>query len=338
MRSLTLAARGRRLGAVIASVAALAAGALITSAPAQAAATGPAFSAPDSTIDAAVTCDGDLSSSSKTPVLLVPGTTLTPAINFSWNYEKVFSAQGRPWCAVTLPNHAMSDIQVAGEYVARAIRTTYAQAGRRIDVLGFSQGGMVPRWALKYWPDTRAMVDDLVGLDPSNHGTLDAHPICALPGGCAPAFWQQRTGSDFLTALNDGPETWAGISYTQIYTATDEVVVPNVDPAASSALHTGAGAISNVMVQSICPVHVSEHLSMGTSDPVGYALALDAFDHAGPAKASRISRTVCLRDVFPGIDRLAYPANFGKVLATAGEQALTAKRVPAEPELAAYAR
>ena len=82
---------------------------------------GPAFSVPDATLDAAVTCQGDLAGSALTPVLLVPGTTLTPELNFSWNYEKVFTAQGRPWCAVTLPANGMLDIQVAGEYVAMRV-------------------------------------------------------------------------------------------------------------------------------------------------------------------------------------------------------------------------
>ena len=306
-----------------------------TTGPAQAA--GPRLSVSGSALAASLTCRGDLAGAARRPVLLVPGTTLTPSENFSWNYEKVFTAQGRPWCAVTLPQHAMGNIAVAAEYVVHAIRTVRARAERRISVVGFSQGGMVPRWALKYWPDTRAMVVDMIGLDPSNHGTLDAYPACAI-GGCAPAIWQQQTGSRFLRALNTGPETWAGISYTQVYTATDEVVVPNVGPRASSRLDTGAGRRANVSVQSICPVHVSEHLSMGTSDPVGYALVIDALTHAGPASAARISRTVCLRDVFPGINRVTYPAHMARVIATAGEQLALARRVPAEPPLPAYAR
>ena len=304
---------------------------------AQAASTGPALTVPADRLAASLTCSGDLAGASLTPVLLVPGTTLTPQVNFSWNYESVFSAQGRPWCAVTLPNHAMSDIQVAGEYVVHALRTMHQRAGRDVSVVGFSQGGMVPRWALKFWPDTRAMVDDVIGLDPSNHGTLDAYGVCAV-AGCAPAFWQQQTGSRFLAALNRDAETWAGISYTQVYTATDEVVVPNLGPYASSRLTTGAGRRANVSVQSICPVHVSEHLSMGTSDPVGYALVIDALTHDGPASAARISRTVCLRDVFPSIDRVTYPAQMARVIATAGYQATTYPHVAAEPTLAAYAR
>ena len=86
------------------------------------------------------------------------------------------------------------------------------------------------------------------------------------------------------------------------------------------------------------PLHVSDHLSMGTSDPVGYALVIDALTHAGPASAARISRTVCLQTVFPGIDEAAFPADFARVVATAGQQVLTAPHVAAEPPLAAYAR
>lgn len=270
-------------------------------------------------------------------MLLVPGTTQSPEANFDWNYEKAFSAEGRSWCAVRLPKLAMGDIATSAEYVVNGIRTMNAKAGRTISVVGFSQGGMVPRWALKYFPDTRAKVDDLVGIDPSNHGTLDAYAVCALPGGCAPALWQQQSGSTFLKALNQGQETYAGISYTQVYTATDEIVVPNVGPAASSALRTGPGERSNVLVQSICPVHVSEHLTMGTSDPVGYALVQDALTHTGPGQASRISRSVCLKAFMPAVNAATFAVNFPRTLALAGEQILIAKRASAEPALPAYA-
>jgi hypothetical protein len=156
--------------------------------PAAAGASGPGLDVPISTLASAIACHGDLASAGPAPVLLVPGTTLTPQVNFSWNYEKVFTAEGRPWCAVTIPGHGMGDIQVAAEYVVYAIRTMAARAGRRVSILGYSQGGMSPRWALKWWPDTRALVDDLVSIDGSNHGTLDT-VRCA----CCPA--SRRCGS-----------------------------------------------------------------------------------------------------------------------------------------------
>ncbi|HJQ43366.1 MAG TPA: hypothetical protein VJ831_09795, partial [Jatrophihabitantaceae bacterium] len=214
------------------------------------------------------------------------------------------------------------------------IRTLHAAAQRRISVVGFSQGGMVPRWALKWWPDTRAMVDDLVGIDPSNHGTLDSLGLCLLT--CAPSFWQQRTGSRFLAALNAGAETYAGISYTQVYSIEDEVVVPNFGPGASSALHTGAGAIDNIAAQSICPLHLAEHLTMGTIDPVAYGVVLDALNHPGPAQKSRIARAVCLQLLMPGVSPAAALKGELQVAAQAGTQVALYPHVAKEPPLASY--
>ena len=219
-------------------------------------------------------------------MLLVPGTTLNPEVQFSWNWERALSKLGWPGCILALPNDGMSDIQAAGEYVVHAIRTIHATSDRRVDIIGHSQGGMVPRWALRFWPDTRGMVNDLVGLSPSNHGTVDANAVC-LPG-CAPAFWQQRRGSDFLEALNSVQETFPGISYSAIYTRLDEVVVPNRGPAASSRLQGGGGALTNVAVQEVCPQNASEHLAIGTFDNTAYELAVDALTHPGPADPGRV--------------------------------------------------
>jgi len=281
-----------------------------------------------------LTCSGDAGSGPE-PVLLVPGTTLDTATNYSWNYEKAFTAQGRAWCALDVPGAGMADIQVAGARIAGAIRLLRAAAGRKIEVLGYSQGGMSPRWALKYWPDTRADVDDLVAIDPSNHGTLDANPICLAT--CAPSLWQQRYGSHLLQALNAGGETFAGISYTVVWSDEDEVVVPNLGPAALSALHTGSGAIADIPAQSICPTDVSEHLTMGTSDPVAYAVVMDALTHPGPASAARVPRSVCGTLLAPEVDPLTFPVNFAAVLAMAGYEIATYPHTAAEPALASYA-
>jgi triacylglycerol esterase/lipase EstA (alpha/beta hydrolase family) len=294
---------------------------------------GPSLSVPAQDLAASLWCK-DLSGASREPVLLVPGTALTPQVNFSWNYARVFEAARWPFCTVTLPDHAMGDIQVAAEYEAYAIRAMYRAAGRKVQVVGYSQGGMLGRWALRFWPDIRPMVDDLVGLDPSNHGTLASYAFCAV--GCAPAFFQQMTSSNFLTALNSYQETFAGISYTQIYTPTDEVVIPNFGPAASSSLHTGDGWIANISVAWICPVHVAEHLTMGSSDPVGYALVLDALTHAGPADQTRVSRAVCAETLMPGVDPIDFPANFAALTLTVVEQLATYPHVPTEPPLKPY--
>ena len=327
----------RRTVAVLATTVACALAAVGTGAVAHADEPGPRLGVPSADLAKSLTCFGDLGAGDEPPVLLVPGTTLDPDVNFDWNYGPALAARKQAYCWVQLPGHAMGDIQVAAEYVTNAIRTMHERAGRKIDVVGFSQGGMVPRWSLKYWPDTRAAVRDVVGIDPSNHGTLDAYPVCAA-GGCAPAFWQQQTGSRFLAALDDGPETFAGIDYTVVYTLTDEVVVPNLPPAASSELRTGDGDIANVPVQRICPVHAAEHLSMGSTDPVGYAVVVDALDHDGPADPARVDRSVCAAALMPGVDPAALPANEARYLGQVATTIATYPHVPAEPALRPYAR
>jgi pimeloyl-ACP methyl ester carboxylesterase len=295
---------------------------------------GPALSVPAATLARALACSGPLGGASRPPILLVPGTTVNPT-EFTWNWARALRAQGWPFCTIDLPGNAMGDIQVAGEYVVYAIRTMYAASGRRIDIVGHSQGGMVPRWALRFWPDTRAMVDDEIGLSASNHGTPDANALCAA-GGCAPAIWQQRAGARFYAALNSYQETFPGVSYTEIYTDTDEIVVPNLGPRAASAVHGGGGQITDVPIQQVCPADATEHLGIGTYDHTAYALAMDAITHPGPADPSRVSRSVCLNPLMPGVAPLSFATDFlgtGELVATT---LLTYPHVSAEPPLACY--
>jgi triacylglycerol esterase/lipase EstA (alpha/beta hydrolase family) len=295
---------------------------------------GPALSVPRADLDRALACNGPLRGLRQDPVLLVPGTTLTPDVNFSWNYMRALTDLGRRWCAVTLPHDATGDIQVAGEYVVHAVRTISKQSRRDVDVVGYSQGGMVPRWALRFWPDTRAMVDDLIGLSPSNHGTVVADVACAA--GCNPSFHQQASRSRFLQALNSGGETFAGIDYTVAYTFTDEVVVPNAGPAPSSALRGGAGRVANIALQEICPANATEHFGIGSYDAVGFAIVADALGHDGPADRARIPVTTCAQPFHPGVDSATFATDFAAMVAYAGDSRGNAASVPQEPPLRPY--
>jgi pimeloyl-ACP methyl ester carboxylesterase len=324
----------RRIGWAALAVLVLA-GVMVIARPAPAwADSGPELRVPREALRQSLHCSYNVDDDHDAPVLLIPGTTVTPRENFSWNFERAFHADQRSYCTVTLPNNAMSDVQVSAEYVVHAIRTMRRIADRKIDVIGHSQGGMIGRWALKYWPDTRDDVDDLIGIAPSNHGTATAVPLCAAPGGCAPAFWQQRAGSDFITALNAGRETYDEVDYTVIYSQFDEVVTP----APSAELRGGGDNVRNVPVQRICPGYPTEHLTVGTTDPVAYALAIDALDHDGPADPARISRSVCTKALQPGVNPVSLPGDLlsaGAVLATT---TLTYPHVREEPPLADYAR
>ena len=299
---------------------------------------GPPLSVPQDKLNASLDCPSSLAGATRAPVLLVPGTGSNPEHNFSWNWEPALDALGIRWCAVTLPDNALGDIQTAGEYVVNGIRTMYAQAGRKISIIGHSQGGMLPRWPLRFWPDTRAMVDDQIGLAPSNHGTTGADALCSV--GCAAADWQQRDVADFIKALNSHQETFPGISYTEIYSHFDEIVTPNSDDSGSSSLHGGGGEITNEAIQQICPADPSEHLAIGTQDRVAYDLAIDALDHPGPADPARAQASdpgICTPlALMPGINPVTYPADLASAAADLAFNTATAPQISAEPPLACY--
>jgi hypothetical protein len=305
---------------------------------------GPPLTVPAAKLRAALRCTAGVRHAKRAPVLLNPATGVTPDQNYSWNWERALTALGIPWCAYTAPYRTLGDIQTSGQYLVYAIRTMHRMAGRRIDIMGHSQGGMSMRWALRFWPDTRPMVDDIVGFAGSNHGTTVLKPSFSCGHGCPPAVWQQAAGARFIQALNSYDETFRGISYTNIYTHTDEVVQPNSNNHGSSSLHTGGGRITNVATQDICPLDTNEHLNVGTVDPAAYALAVDALTHSGPADPGRVSRSVCLRLYQPGVNPAS--ANmFMQILAAqpgllavdiGGFNLVGAPEVKAEPPLACY--
>lgn len=106
-------------------------------------------------------------------------------------------------------------------------------------------------------------------------------------GSCVPALWQFSIGSDFLKALNADDETPGDVSYTSVYSLTDDIIFPQL-PQSVSAQGDGA---TNVPIQSICPVRVVDHIQ-ALADAVAYAVVVDAFT-PGPADPSRINRSVC---------------------------------------------
>ena len=256
----------------------------------------PGLSVPERRLAAAVGCSGGVERAPRAPVLLVHGTSLTREENWSASYGPALSSLGIPWCAVALPDRATGDIQTHAEYVVHAIRQMRRRAGRRIAIVGASQGGMLPRWAFRFWPDTRAMVDDVVALAPPNHGTSRGHLPCRST--CRPAHWQQLSGSRFIRALNSSKETFQGISYTNVYTRLDEVVTPPE----SAELHTGDGRITNVAVQEICPVDLADHVTLALANATGFALAMDALARDGPADVATVGARGCAQPRIPGFD------------------------------------
>lgn len=137
------------------------------------------------------------------------------------------------------------------------------RAGSFVAVFGLSQGGLLPRIALTYWPSLRTKVSDVIAAAGPQHGTTDTQfTRCALQRlDCPPAVFQQAAGSNFLQALNTGErdETPGPTSWTTVRSTTDEVVQPQTGPHLTSAL-TGA---TNVLIQSVCPGREVTHTGTG---------------------------------------------------------------------------
>ena len=156
-----------------------------------------------------------------------------------------------------------------------------ATGATKVSMVGHSQGGMMPRYYIKFLGGDQ-VVDDLVGLSPSNHGTtIVGDPSNPLTGASAgtwcPACDEQAAGSAFLANLNAGDETPGPVSYTQITTRYDEVVVPY-----TSAYLAPGPETTNVTLQDTCPTDLADHVRIPMST-AAIAWTLDALTHPGPA-------------------------------------------------------
>jgi triacylglycerol esterase/lipase EstA (alpha/beta hydrolase family) len=164
-------------------------------------------------------------------------------------------------------------------YVDKVLAATGAA---KVDLVGHSQGGMMPRYYLKFLGGA-AKVNTFVGIAPDNHGTtLDGLTklLPYFPGAedvissAAPALADQIAGSAFLTKLNAGGDTVPGVHYTVITTQYDEVVTPY-----SSQFLSGSD-VRNVLIQNLCSADLSEHALLGLTDRIAFHEVANALDPA----------------------------------------------------------
>jgi hypothetical protein len=153
-----------RLAAAFASLAVL----VMWCAPAGA--SGPKLTVAKADLAAAFKCPIDPTDATTTPLMFVTGTGATGEQGYLIGQD-AFEAYGHPVCYVNFPDFTTADIQVSVQYLVYALRREYARAGRKIAVFGISQGGLLPRFALTYWPDLRHKVSDVLSAAGTHHGT-----------------------------------------------------------------------------------------------------------------------------------------------------------------------
>lgn len=260
----------------------------------------PALDVAQDKLDASLHCT-DFNHPDKPPVLLVHGTFTRGQEQWDWTYVPLLTKRGYDVCTVTYPDRGLGDQQVSAEYVVNALRTIHNETGRKVAMIGHSQGATMPRWAIKFWPSARNAVADFVLLAGPNHGTTVADPggllssagAAGLPLPLIPAgFFQFSPDSKFVKVLNHGDETPGDIDYTSIYGKFDELVEPSAPvPTAALDWQQHNPHVSNILLQNVCPGYVVEHVTIGTTDALAFKLTLDAISHPGPASVERARKT-----------------------------------------------
>jgi triacylglycerol esterase/lipase EstA (alpha/beta hydrolase family) len=163
---------------------------------------------------------------------------------------------------------AMGNIPTSARELSRFVNQVLSETGaRKVDIVGWSQGGMMPRY---YVSDLggASKVNMLVGFAPSNYGTtVDGYTTLisdlgllgvssALLSVKCEACVQQLQGSSFLDNLNKKP-TVSNVKYVVIETEDDEVVTPY-----TNAFLPAGSNVQNILLQNQCPQDSSDHLSI----------------------------------------------------------------------------
>ena len=189
--------------------------------------------------------------------------------------------------------HGLGPVEKSAEQLAAHVDKVLAATGAtETDLVGHSQGGMMPRYYLRFLGGA-AKVNALVGIAPSNHGTTLSGLTRLLPyfpgaedllNEHTPALADQVVGSDVLTKLNAGGDTVPGVRYTVLATKYDEVVTPY-----RSQFLDGPG-VRNVVLQDLCPLDLSEHLAIGLLDRIAFHEVTNALDpaHATPTTCASV--------------------------------------------------
>ncbi|WP_217383375.1 triacylglycerol lipase [Streptomyces sp. NK08203] len=179
--------------------------------------------------------------------------------------------------------HGLGPIDKSAEQLRDFVDKVLAATGApEADLVGHSQGGMMPRHYLKFLGGADN-VNALVGIAPDNHGTTLLGLTKLLPhfpgaekflNDKTPALADQIAGSPFLTRLNEGDDTVPGVQYTVIATRYDQVVTPY------RSQYLDGPNVRNVLVQDLCPVNISEHVAIGTIDRIAFHEVANALDPA----------------------------------------------------------
>jgi triacylglycerol esterase/lipase EstA (alpha/beta hydrolase family) len=199
------------------------------------------------------------------------------------SFQPVLEQAG--YCVSAIDYNSLQDITKSAANLSTFLDQVLAASGAsKVDIIGHSQGGMMPRYYIKNLGGA-AKVNKLIGFAPSNYGTTLSNlatllgPLAPIVGLVCQSCVQQVQGSTFLNQLNAGGDTVRGITYTVIESNKDEIVTPFTN----AFLRSGG---TNQLIQDFCPADAAGHIALATEDQNAWRLALNALD---PAHAQAVS-------------------------------------------------
>ncbi|MEA2347506.1 MAG: triacylglycerol lipase [Thermoleophilaceae bacterium] len=185
-----------------------------------------------------------------------------------------------------VPEGTISMKQSSGELAGFVNRVLAATGAKRVDIVGHSEGTVMPRWYLEHRGGARK-VRRFVALTPLWRGSKVggipmlrdslapyglSQPLVNLAASLCTACTEVLSGSDYLNKLNADGEAVPGIKHTNIMTSHDELVQPYT----SGKMRDGG---KNIVIQDICPNDVSEHIAVAF-DPVVLQMIMNALKPA----------------------------------------------------------
>ncbi len=273
-----------RMGFVVISLfLALSAGALVFTGQSAAQTTAPDFLVEEGTPPPGANVPCEPTAAHPYPVVLVHGTFETMDQNWA-----VLSPQLKEmgYCvfALNYGNRGLGPIQDSARELGTFVDNVLGYTGaEKVSLVGHSQGGMMPRYWIKYLGG-KNKVDDLVGIAPSNYGTeleqVDFQEALGISNPCR-ACEQQQADSDFITRLNRGDDTPGKGSFTQIATDDDEIIIPY-----TRCFLRGEKRTENLTLQDYNGGLLVTHQNI-YNDPFAQRLVFDALANPGPADPER---------------------------------------------------
>lgn len=204
----------------------------------------------------------------KDPVIIVAGTFANQGLA-SVYYAPLAArlrADGYQAFIFGLPNGGLTDARDSAAALNRFSDSVRAQTGAaRVDLVAHSQGAMVSRYYIKYLGGVDE-VDSLVSLAGVMYGTSLANLAKLLGfGNCIGLVGcqQMAIGSSFLNDLNAGDDTIGNVSYTNIATDGDEIILPYTN----AYLHNDGNNV-NTNVRATCWGRIIDHISIALDGAV----------------------------------------------------------------------